>query len=197
MNLPRLIGCLLIMALPSCAVSRESLWSKFSRSTGLLDGLLTIVGVRKDAAPIIICPSSGQGGGEISAAHAIALSRGVEIYGDVQNNFGYEASPHAHVDIFFRLKDGRIIPGRAVDYFPRIIPSVSRGSIPLSHFFAEFDALPEQTVAILLRFHRVEKSQCDLAIPKDCKDATKKPQPPSKSAKLNCDEEVKVPQCRP
>src|SRR6516164_913628 len=104
MNLPRLIGCLLIMVLPACAVSRESLWSKFSRSTGLLDGLLTIVGVRTDAAPVIICPSSGQGGGEISAAHAIAESRGVEIYGNVQNNFGYEAPLHGHIDIFFRLK---------------------------------------------------------------------------------------------
>jgi len=173
MNPSGLIGCLLIIALPSCAASPESLWSKFSRSTGLLDGLLTIVGVRTDAAPVIICPSSGQGGGEISAAHAIAESRGVEIYGDVQNNFEYEAPLHGHVDIFFRLKDGRIIPGRAVDYVPRTIPSATRGSIPLSHFFAEFDALPEQTDAILLRFHRVEKSQCDLAIPKDCKDARK------------------------
>jgi hypothetical protein len=136
-----------------------------------LDGLLTIVGVRTDAAPVIICPSSGQGGGEISAAHAIAESRGIEIYGNVQNNFGYEAPLHGHVDIFFWLQDGRIIPGRAVDYFPRTIPSATRGSIPLSHFFAEFDALPKQTEAILLRFHRVEKSQCDLAIPKDCKDA--------------------------
>ena len=169
MNLFRLIGCLFVMALPSCAVSRESPWSKFSRSTGLLDGLLTIAGVRKDAAPIIICPSSRHGGGEISAAHAIAESRGVEIYGNVQNNFGYEAPLHGHVDIFFRLKDGRIIPGRAVDYFPRTIPSATRGSIPMSHFFAGFDALPEQTDAILLRLHQVEKSQCDLAIPKDCK----------------------------
>src|SRR5262249_41989845 len=167
----RLIGCLLLMTVPSSAVSGESLWSKFSRSTGLLDGLLTIVGVRKDAAPTIICPSSGQGGGQISAAHAIAESRGVDIYGDVQNSFGYEAPLHGHVDIFFRLKDGRIIPGRAVDYFPRTIPSYTRGSIPMSHFFAAFDALPEQTDAVLLRFHRVEKSQCDLAIPKNCKDA--------------------------
>ena len=171
MNLSRLIGCLLIMVLPSCAVSGESLWSKFSRSTGLLDGLLTIVGVRKDAAPIIICPSSGQGGGYISAARAIAASRGVEIYGDVENTPEYEAPLRAHVDIFFRLKDGKIIPGRAVDYFPRTIPSATRGSIPLSHFFAAFDALPAQTDAVLLRFHRVEKSQCDLAIPKNCKDA--------------------------
>ena len=171
MNLFRLIDCLCVMALASCAVSRESPWSKFSRSTGLLDGLLTIVGVRKDAAPIIICPSSGQGGGEISAAHAIAESRGVEIYGDVENSFGYEAPLNAHVDIFFRLKDGKIIPGRAVDYFPRTIPPNTRGSFPVSHFFAQFDALPEQTDAVLLRFHQVEKSQCDMAIPKDCKDA--------------------------
>jgi hypothetical protein len=169
MNLSKLIGCLLIMALPSCAVSGESLWSKFSRSTGLLDGLLTIVGVRKDVAPIKICPSSGQGGGYISVARAIAAARGVEIYGDVQNNFEYEAPLHGHVDIFFRLNDGRIIPGRAVDYFPRTIPSATRGSIPMSHFFAEFDALPEQTDVVLLRLHQVEKSQCDLAIPKDCK----------------------------
>jgi hypothetical protein len=176
MNPSGLIGCLLIIALPSCAASPESLWSKFSRSTGLLDGLLTIVGVRKDVALIKICPGSGQGGGYISAARAVAASRGVEIYGNVQNSFGYEAPLHAHVDIFFRLKDGRIIPGRAVDYFPRIIPSATRGSIPLSHFFAEFDALPEQTDTVLLYFHRVEKSQCDLAIPKDCKRCPKKPQ---------------------
>jgi hypothetical protein len=134
-----------------------------------LDGLLTIVGVRKDVAPIKICPSSGQGGGYISAARAIAAARGVEIYGDVQNNFEYEAPWYGHVDIFFRLMDGRIIPGRAVDYFPRTIPSATRGSIPMSHFFAGFDALPEQTDAILLRLHQVEKSQCDLAIPNDCK----------------------------
>jgi hypothetical protein len=159
------------MALPSGAVSGESLWSKFSRSTGLFDELLTIVGVRKDVAPVRICPSSGQGGGYISAARAIAASRGVEIYGDVQTTWGYEVPPHAHVDIFFRLKDGKIIPGRAVDYFPRTIPPNTRGSIPLSHFFAQFDALPEQTDAVLLRFHQVEKSQCDLAIPKECKDA--------------------------
>jgi len=157
------------MALPSCAVSGESLWSRFSRSTGLLDGLLTIIGERKDVAPIKICPSSGQGGGYISAARAVAASRGVEIYGDVQNNFEYEAPWYGHVDIFFRLKDGRIIPGRAVDYFPRTIPSATRGSIPMSHFFAGFDALPEQTDAILLRLHKVEKSRCDLAIPNDCK----------------------------
>src|SRR6516165_6651389 len=106
MNLARLIGCLFVMALASCAVSRESPWSKFSRSTGLLDGLLTIVGVRKDVAPIIICPSSGQGGGYISAARAIAASRGVEIYGDVQNNFEYAEPLNGYVDIFFRLKDG-------------------------------------------------------------------------------------------
>jgi len=171
MNLSRLTGCLFVMALASCAASSESLWSKFSRSTGLLDGLLTVVGVRKDVVPIEICPSSGGGAGYISAARAIAASRGVEIYGDVENSFGYEAPLNAHVDIFFRLKDGKIIPGRAVDYFPRIIPSATRGSIPMSHFFAAFDALPEQTDAVLLRFHRVEKSQCDLAIPKDCKDA--------------------------
>jgi hypothetical protein len=157
------------MTLPSCAVSRESLWSKFSRSTGLFDDLLTIVGVRKDVAPIKICPSSGQGGGYISVARAIAEARGVEIYGDVQNNFEYEAPLHGHIDIFFRLKDGRIVPGRAVDYFPRTIPSATRGSIPMSHFFAWFDALPEHTDAVLLRLHQVEKSQCDLAIPKDCK----------------------------
>ena len=169
MNLARLIGCLFVMALASSAASSESLWSKFSRSTGLLDGLLTIVGVRKDVAPIKICPSSGQGGGYISAARAIAAARGVEIYGDVQNNFEYEAPWYGHVDIFFRLKDGRIIPGRAVDYFPRTIPSATRGSIPMSHFFAGFDALPEQTDAVLLRLHQVEKSQCDLAIPNDCK----------------------------
>src|SRR5262245_24491730 len=165
------------MTLPSCAVSGESLWSKFSRSTGLLDGLLTIIGVRIDVAPIKSCPSSGQGGGYISAARAIAASRGVEIYGDVQNNFGYEAPLHGHVDIFFRLKDGRIIPGRAVDYFPRTIPSASRGSIALSHFFAAFDALPEPIDAVLLRFHRLEKSQCDLAIPKDCKNARERADP--------------------
>ena len=159
------------MALPSCAVSGESLWSRFSRSTGLLDGLLTIIGERKDVAPIKICPSSGQGGGYISVARAIAEARGVEIYGDVQNNFEYEAPLHAHVDIFFRLKDGKIIPGRAVDYFPRTIPSRTRGSIPMSHFFSSFDALPDQTEAVLLRFHRVEKSQRALAIPKECKDA--------------------------
>jgi len=169
MNPCKLIGCLLIIALPSCAVSRESFWSKFSRSTGLLDGLLTVVGVRKDVALIKICPISGQGGGYISAARAIAAARGVEIYGDVQNNFEYEAPWYGHVDIFFRLKDGRIIPGRAVDYFPRTIPSATRGSIPMSHFFAGFDALPEQTDAILLRLHKVEKSRCDLAIPNDCK----------------------------
>src|SRR6516164_7008675 len=169
MNLSKLIGCLLTMTLPSCAVSRESLWSKFSRSTGLFDDLLTIVGVRKDVAPIKICPSSGQGGGYISVARAIAEARGVEIYGDVQNNFEYEAPLHGHIDIFFRLKDGRIVPGRAVDYFPRTIPSATRGSIPMSHFFAEFDALPEQTDVVLLRLHQVEKSQCDLAIPNDCK----------------------------
>src|SRR6516225_10203269 len=171
MNPSRLISFLLIMAVPSCAASREGLWSKFSRSTGLLDGLLTIVGVRKDVAPIEICPSSGGGTEYISAARAIAASRGVEIYGNVQTTWGYEVPPHAHVDIFFRLKDGKIIPGRAVDYFPRTIPPNTRGSIPLSHFFAAFDALPEQTDAVLLRFHQVEKSQCDMAIPKDCKDA--------------------------
>ena len=171
MNLARLIGCLFVMALTSCAASSESLWSKFSRSTGLLDGLLTIVGVRKDVAPIEICPSSGGGAGYISAARAIAASRGVEIYGNVQTTWGYEPPLHAHVDIIFRLKDGKIIPGRAVDYFPRTIPSATRGSFHVSHFFAQFDALPEQTDEVLLRFHQVEKSQCDLAIPKDCKDA--------------------------
>src|SRR5262249_14551965 len=80
MNPSRLISFLLIMAGPSCAASPESPWSKFSRSTGLLDGLLTIAGVRKDVAPIIICPSSSGGAGYISAARAIAASRGVEIY---------------------------------------------------------------------------------------------------------------------
>src|SRR5262249_40407363 len=107
----------------------------------------------------------GGGAGCISAARAIATSRGVEIYGNVQTTWGYEAPLHAHVDIFFRLKDGKIIPGRAVDYFPRTIPPKTRGSIPLSHFFAQFDALPEQTDAVLLRFDQVEKCQCDLAIP--------------------------------
>jgi len=175
MNLSRLIGCLLIMVLPSCAVSGESFWSKFSRSTGLFDELLTIVGARKDVAPIRICPSSGEGGGYISAARAIAASRGVEIYGDVENTPEYEAPLRAHVDIFFLLKDGKIIPGRAVDYFPRTIPSATRGSIPLSHFFAAFDALPNQTEAVLLRFHRVEKSKCDLAIPEDLQSCQKKP----------------------
>src|SRR6516162_2473484 len=171
MNLSRLICWLFVMALASCAASSESLWSKFSRSTGLLDGLLTIVGVRKDVVPIEICPSSGGGAGYISAARAIEASRGVEIYGNVQTTWGYEPPLHAHVDIFFRLKDGKIIPGRAVDYFPRTIPPNTRGSFPVSHFFAQFDALPEQTDAVLLRFHQVEKSQCDLAIPKNCKDA--------------------------
>ena len=84
---------------------------------------------------------------------------------------GLHISIHAHVDIFFRLRNGKIIPGRAVDYFPRTIPPSTRGSIPLSHFFAQFDALPEQAEAVLLRFHEVETPQCDLAIPKDCKDA--------------------------
>ena len=134
-----------------------------------MDGLLTIVGVRTDVVPIKICPSSGGGAGYISAVRAIAASRGVEIYGNVQTTWGYEPPLHAHVDIFFRLKDGRIIPGRAVDYVPRTIPSATRGSIPMSHFFAWFDALPEHTDAVLLRLHQVEKSQCDLAIPKDCK----------------------------
>ena len=151
--------------------SAESLWSKFSRSTGLLDGLLTIFGVRNDAAPIKICPSSGGGAGRIAAARAIAASRGnVEIYGNVRTTFGYAAPLHAHVDIFFRLRDGKIIPGKAVDYFPRPIPNSIRGSIGLSRFFAQFDALPEDSEAVLLRFHQVEKSQCDLAIPTDCKD---------------------------
>ena len=171
MNLFRLSCGLFVMALASCTVSQESPWSKFSRSTGLLDGLLTIAGVRKDVAPVIICPSSGQGGGYISAARAIAASRGVEIYGDVNNPPEYEAPLHAHVDIFFRLNDGKIIPGRAVDYFPETIPSVTRGSILLSHFLAAFDALPERTDTVLLWFHRTEKSQCDLAVPKDCKEA--------------------------
>jgi hypothetical protein len=152
--------------------SAESLWSKFSRSTGLLDGLLTIFGVRNDVAPIKICPSSGGEAGRIAAARAIAASRGgVEIYGNVRTTFGYTAPLHAHVDIFFRLRDSKIISGRAIDYFPRSIPSATRGSVPLSHFFVKFNALPEQTDAVLLRFHQVEKSQCDLAIPKDCKDA--------------------------
>jgi len=72
-----------------------------------LDGLLTIVGARRDVAPIEICPRSGGEAGYISAARAIAASRGVEIYGDVKTNFGYAAPLHAHVDIFFRLKDGK------------------------------------------------------------------------------------------
>jgi len=46
----------------------------------------------------------------------------------------------------------------------------------MAQFFAQFDALPEQTDAVLLRFHQVDKSQCDLAIPKDCKDARRNPQ---------------------
>ena len=79
------------MALPS---SPESLWSKFSRSTGLFDGLLTVVGVQKDVAPIKICPSSGGGAGYISAARVIAASRGVEIYGNVQTTWGYAALLH-------------------------------------------------------------------------------------------------------
>jgi hypothetical protein len=148
--------------------SAEGFWSKFSRSTGLLDELLTIFGVRKDIAPIKICPGLGGGAGYIAAARAIAASRGVEIYGNVQTTWGYEAPLRAHVDIFFRLRNGKIIPGRAVDYFPRTIPPSTRGSIPLSHFFAQFNALPEQTDAVLMRFHQVERSQCDLAIPKDC-----------------------------
>jgi hypothetical protein len=127
--------------------------------------------VQKDVAPIKICPSSGGGAGYISAARVIASSGGVEIYGNVQTTWGYAAPLHAHVDIFFRLRNGKIIPGRAVDYFPRTIPPSTRGSIPLSHFFAQFDALPEQAEAVLLRFHEVETPQCDLAIPKDCKDA--------------------------
>jgi len=93
----------------------------------------------------------------------------------VENTPEYEAPLRAHVDIFFLLKDGKIIPGRAVDYFPRTIPSATRGSIPLSHFFAAFDALPNQTEAVLLRFHRVEKSKCDLAIPEDLQSCQKKP----------------------
>jgi hypothetical protein len=110
------------MALPSYAASPESLWSKFSRSTGLLEGLLTIVGVRKDVAPIEICPSSGGGAGYISAARAIAASRGVEIYGNVQTTLGYEAPLHAHVDIFFRLKDGKISPEELSIIFRELFP---------------------------------------------------------------------------
>lgn len=125
------------MVLPSCTDSidssqdhfsrpAESLWAKFSRSTGLLDGLLTIFGLRKDVVPIKVCPSLGGGAGYIAAARAIAASRGVEIYGTVRTTWGYEAPLHGHVDIFFRLRSGQIIPGKAVDYFPRTIPQHTR-----------------------------------------------------------------------
>jgi hypothetical protein len=154
------------MALPSCAASPESPWSKFSRSTGLLDGLLTVVGVRKDVAPIEICPSSGGGAGYISAARAIAASRGVPHIPKWFAHFHTCACRH-----LFSAKKWQNYPRKSCRLFPRTIPPNTRGSIPLSHFFAQFDALPEQTDAVLLRFHQVEKSQCDLAIPKDCKDA--------------------------
>ena len=143
----------------SCAQDHNS---TLYRSTGLFDALLSASGSQKDAVPVEFQSSSTYPKAHIIAARAVFASPGIQVYGYVRNSFGVSGS-RGHVDIILRLENGQLVSAVPVDYFPRPIPPILRGSGGRSRFSAHFAEVPNGLASVIVRYHGGEKSNCPSA----------------------------------
>jgi hypothetical protein len=155
-----IVAGLLVCSFASCAQDHSS---SSSRTTGLVDDLLMVLAVRKDAVPVEIQSSSMYPTGYISAARAVFASVGIHVYGNVKRSFGVSEARRAHVDIILSLGNGQHVHAIAVNYLPRSIPPTVRGSIARSQFSAYLSKVPSELASIIVRYHEEEKSNCSYA----------------------------------
>lgn len=82
------------------------------------------------------------------------------VYGSVKSRGGYSAIVDGHLDVLVLDRNGKLLRGVAISYFPEEIPPDLRGSIGGSKFSVTLPPIPASAALVRVVYHRVPEVVC-------------------------------------
>lgn len=160
--LPILASCSLALCSLFAGCASSNLGRQAQNSDGFFDFAWAVAGhPRKNVVPVQRISARG---GEIATAHAEATGGGsTRVSGIVKNDFGYNATEDAHVDVRVLGPGGRLVAGRATTYFPRPVPATYHGVVGRSYYSVKLAFLPSPDSTVQVAFHNAPLEECEFA----------------------------------